>query len=170
MNRSSKYQVIISGDRKEYEIDPRFSSIAETLQEMIWVNDVKTYYCWIHQEPTFHLIRNQFSFQNRREFSGEQTLSYKKYLSEGEIRSLSYWDYHGEKIHGLMIYGRWDEMWESVKSKDLFVVTKGLIDYLSENKLTEYHEETIKELQQLNLVAKFCQSFDYEILFFDPDV
>ena len=170
MNRAEIYQVVIEGQREDYEKDPEFSSIEPFVKEFPWVNDINSTFMEIHQEPTYEMIRNQFSFERRRDMTGENKLNYDNFLSSEQIQSLSFWEYEGEKIYGLAIYGRWDDMWDSATSKDVATVTKALIDYLKQNHLISYHKETMDELQKLNKVADFASKFDYEIKFFNPNV
>jgi len=170
MNRAEIYQVVIEGQREDYKKDPEFSSIEPFVKEFPWVNDINTTFLEIHQEPTYEMIRNQFSFKRRRDMTGENKLNYDSFLSSEQIQSLSFWEYEGEKIYGLAIYGRWDDMWDSAKSKDVATITKGLIEYLNQNPLISYHEETLDELEKLNQLANFAPKFDYEIKFFNPNV
>ena len=117
MNRAEIYQVVIEGQREDYEKDPEFSSIEPFVKEFPWVNDIISTFMEIHQEPTYEMIRNQFSFERRRYITGENKLNYDNFLSSEQIQSLSFWEYEGEKIYGLAIYGRWDDMWDSATSK-----------------------------------------------------
>lgn len=170
MNRTEKYKVIIEGQRDEFMKDPEFKLIESFVKEMEWVNDINSTYMEIHQEPTFEMIRNQFSFERRRDMTGENKLTYDSFLSSEQIQSLSFWEYEGEKIFGLAIYGRWDDMWDSATSKDVATVSNGLIEYLNQNPLISFHEETVKELIQLNKLAEFASKFEFEIKFFNPNV
>ena len=170
MNRSAKYKVIIEGQLEKYNKDSDFKTIESFVKEMQWVNDINSTYYEIHQEPTYEMIRNQFSFERRRDMKGESKLTYDSFLTKDQIQSLSFWEYEGEKIYGLAIYGRWDDMWDSATAIDVITVTKGLIDYLKKNPLISYQEETLDELEKLNQLAKFASKFDYEIKFFNPNV
>ena len=170
MNRTEVYQVVIEGQFDEYKNDVDFNIIKSFVKEMPWVNDINSTYMEIHQEPTYEMIRNQFSFENRRDMSGENKLAYDSFLSSEQIQSLSFWEYEGEKIYGLAIYGRWDDMWDSATSKDVATVTNALPEYLKQNPLISFHEETMDELGKLNQLANFASKFNYEIKFFNPNV
>lgn len=170
MNRAETYKVVIEGQLEEYKNDIDFKNIESFLKEMPWVNDIKSTFFEIHQEPTYEMIRNQFSFDRRRDMAGENKLTYDSFLTKEQIQSLSFWEYEGEKIYGLAIYGRWDDMWDSATSKDVATVTKGLIEYLTKNPLISYQEETLDELEKLNQLANFASKFEYEIKFFNPNV
>ena len=102
--------------------------------------------------------------------TGENKLTYGSFLTEEQIQSLSDWEYEGEKIYGLAIYGRWDDMWDSATSKDVATVTKGLLEYIKENPLISFQEETLDELEKLNQLANFASKYEYEIKFFNPNV
>jgi len=169
MNRTEIYKVIIEGQREDYKSDSAFKQVKPFMKKMTWVNDIETYSLEIHQVPTYEMIRNQFSFEQKRDMTGENKLTYDHYLSTDQIKSLSFWEYEGEKIYGLAIYGRWDDMWDSAKSEDVITITNGLIEYLNKHKLISYHDETIEELTNLNSIAKFASKFSYEIKFFNPN-
>ena len=169
MDSRYKYKVIIKGDSKNFEKDEDFKLISNFLTQINWIDDVPTYYLEIHQDPTFNLINNQFSFDLNRGMNGKYKVPYDSYLTNSQIRSLYYWEYEKEKIHSLLINDRHDDMWESCLSKDLFLITTDLLEYLSKNNLMEFHNETILELQKLKGMSKFSMKFEYEILFFDPD-
>lgn len=170
MNREEKYKVIIEGQHDEYKKDPDFKTIESFVKGISWVNDINSTYYEIHQKPTYEMIRNQFSFERRRDMTGENKLKYDSFLTKDQIQTLSFWEYEGEKIYGLAIYGRWDDMWDSATAKDVLTVTKGLIEYLKVNPLISYQEETLGELEKLNQIANFASKFGYEIKFFNPNV
>lgn len=170
MNQSQVYKVVIEGQKSSYTSDPEFEPLMSFMEEMNWVNDIETYQFEIHSEPTYEMIKNQFSFNERRDMTGEYPISYDKFLTEAQIQSLNYWEYLEEKIYGLVIYGRWDDMWDSARAKDVSTVTEGLLAYLNEHELISFHEETVEELRKLNAVAKFADKYEFELKFFNPNV
>ena len=102
-------------------------------------------------EPTYLLLSNSFSFERNVEETFEGKIAYSKYLTSNEIKTLSYFDYSGEKIHRLFEFDGGD--FEKIKPSDLQLVTSRLLLYLEENKLKYEHEKTIVELQILNTLA-----------------
>ncbi len=165
--------VIIEGHRSQYENDPEFKNLITHLNPTKWMDNMETYCFQINYQPTFELIRNQFSFDRERTLSGDYVIPYNFYLSSDKIKSLNYWEYEGEKIFGLEIirqdkYG-YTEDWHSAKSQDLATITTGLIEYLSAHKLVLNHDIAFREIQILNLVSLFSLKFNYEIKFFTPD-
>jgi hypothetical protein len=160
----------IDANREDYSTKPNFGSLKGILEEDDWIDNLKTFSLKIHIEPTYRLVNNQFCFETNREYSGENRLSFKKYLADAQIQSLNYWEYEGEKIYSSKIIDRWDVSWEVSKSHDIWLVTKELINYLERNPLKEFQQETIEELKKLNSTSGFCKEYNYELIFFDPDI
>jgi len=170
MNRSEKYRVYIDSNRNVYEKLSGFETISSFMTETIWIDDLPTHFFEIHQEPTFKLIHNQFSFESNRSHTDEGKLSIDKFLEPEKIRTLEFWEYEGEKIYSPVIYGRWDDMWESAKSKAVLTIVSGLLDYFQSNEISAYHEETMIELQKVKTIATFCLQLECELKFFNPNV
>lgn len=166
MNRYEMFKVIIDGNPIDYENDNNFKKLHDFLTKIDWQNEQQAYGCSIHFYPTYNLISNQFSFENQNNdsYSDNGTISYDKFLSEEEIKSLSYYDYAGEKLYRLAIQDRPSSDWEHIKPKNLCLITKRLIDYLNENNLTEFHNETLNELKKLYQISEFCLLKNYEII------
>jgi hypothetical protein len=120
MNRHEKFRVIINADRKEYEKSRHFKKISNLVEPTIWGEDLKTFEMQIHFYPTYNLLENQFSFKSDDFDSYNGKIPYQEYLSKRQIKSLSYYDYAGEKIYRLAIQ---DESistdWDSIDPKKL---------------------------------------------------
>ncbi|MBP6235781.1 MAG: hypothetical protein KA536_06555 [Saprospiraceae bacterium] len=173
MESNFSMTVIIEGHKSEFENDPDFQNINSQLNRINWLDNMETYCFEINYQPTFELIRNQFSFETKRNLSTEFNIPYNFYLSSEKIKSLSYWEYEGEKIYGLTIlrtdnYG-YEEDWYSARSQDLVTITTGLLEYLLDHKLLFEHDLAYREIQLLNLVSLFSFKFNYEIKFYTPD-
>jgi hypothetical protein len=166
MNRN-QIVVYIDANRDEYSTKPNFDSLRDIIQEDEWVDDLKTFSFKIHSDPSFTLVNNQFCFETNRECIGDNCISFKKFLTDEQIQTLNYWEYEGEKIYSSKIIDRWDVDWIISKSHDIWLVSKELIEYLNNNPLQEFHDETIEELSILNRVSEFCKDYEYEMIFVD---
>lgn len=91
-------------------------------------------------------------------------------LTEAEIKTLSYFDYMGEKIYGILNQEE-NFIYENdcgiCNSSDLFLFTQKLLIYLSENELLANHERTVIELEQLNMLSKIAAKYGSKIYFLD---
>jgi hypothetical protein len=132
-------------------------------ENIFWDNSQMIFYSF-SLEPTYLLLSNSFSFDRNVEETTEGKIAYSKYLTSNEIKTLSYFDYSGEKIHRLIKFDGDD--FEKIKPNDLQLVTSKLLIYLDENKLKYEHEKTIAELNILNKLANiFLNSENYFLVF-----
>jgi len=169
MNRNIKIKVILNADKSEYESQQNFEKVSGLLEPTIWINDENTFEYEIHFEPTYNLLLTQFSFDSTYVENRPNRISYKSYLTDDEIKSLSIFDYAGEKIYRLALQDNSDREWDVTKPEQLHLVTTKLHDYLSQNQLIEYQDETLQELKDLIEISNFCNQCGIEVLFFDPD-
>ena len=173
MNRFEMISIIIDARKTEYENSDEFKEITH-LFHPISINkgddEIETFATKIHFYPTYSIINNGFSFEDEQyNKTGELKVSYNSYLSDDEIKSLSYFDYSRTKIYRLHIQGVGAPYfdWERTDAKNLFLITTKLIDYLKENPLTDHNNDTIEELDKIKIISSFCMKRDYEVLFFE---
>ncbi len=106
----------------------------------------------IKREPTYLLLKNQFSFQRNIEDDFEGCMPFSKFLNENEIKSLSYFDYSNEKIYRLSHLNSFE--FEQMNPNDLFLISEKLIEYLKINPLISRNDEALNELKKINRLAK----------------
>lgn len=166
MNRHEKVEVIINANSDSYADNENFNSISQFMSKLEWIDGIDTYAFEIHFYPTYNLLDNNYSFENEYHSSTSNgKMPYEKYLTNEEIKSLSYFDYFGEKIYRLSIQDRPNYDWDYLRPTNLKLICVKLINYLKVNNLTNYNEETISELSKLVKVAEFCELKELEIIF-----
>jgi len=131
---------------------------------------MQTFMTIIHNKPTFDIIRSSHRDPNNYGTQKNEDKFYdlSSFMSELEIKSLSVYQYLEDKIYGLVKQD--DEVEDDLdfcEPKDLYLVTKNLIEYLAENELLSHHDETLLELNQLNTMANIAKNYNVEIAFFD---
>jgi len=166
MNRYEKVSIIIDADKKDYESLDEFKKISNFLEEYEF-NDKQTFSMEIFWYPTYNLLNNEFSFENMISEQKNNKIPYQEYLTESQIKSLSYYDYGGEKIYRLAIQRQEILDWDCINPENLELITKELINYLDQNNLTEFHNETLDELRKLNELSLFCKMIKCEIILFE---
>ncbi|MCL5246926.1 hypothetical protein M4I21_13975 [Cellulophaga sp. 20_2_10] len=170
MNRYEKFLVIIDTEKAEYESKPEFKEVSSFLKPNEWGDNVETYQMEIFYYPTYNLLNNQFSFGENISEKDDNKIPYEQYLSESEIKSLSFYDYAGDKLYRFAIQKEEMLDWDCINPENLLLITSNLLEYLKQNNLTDYHNETIEELEKLNKLSKFCKSINSEIILFNPDM
>ncbi|UKN03447.1 hypothetical protein K6119_07965 [Paracrocinitomix mangrovi] len=162
-----KMVFVINSSKSNYENSPEFASISSYIKPTMWHadGDIETF-CTEISYSTFKLLDNQFSFDFDRSAKQEGKVSYKEFLNENEIQSLSYFDYGGEKIYRLLLH---DMDWYKVKSKDLKLICDKLQNYLASHQILHSTEVITEDLDKLSAIAEFCSSNNLNLSVFDPN-
>jgi len=174
MNRIEKVSILIDDEIGKYELDVEYQTLLEDFPEITTykypVNketiEIELHTSEIHFYPTYFLLDNGYCFEDSQySESGEFKVPYDKFLNATEIKSLSFFDYSGEKIYRLHIQENSDYDWERTKANNLLLISTKLIEYLNSNPLTKYNEETLRELKFINSLSKICLKHGSEMLF-----
>lgn len=172
MRRQKERYLIVDSSKNNYESGLGFEKVKEILKPSTWgyPNEFETYHFKVSW-ATFKLLDNQFSFEadkikSNKAASNDGRISYKKYLTEQEIRSINFFDYSGEKIFRLL---ELEEDWDRVRSKDLRLVSNRLIKYLNKYELMNNREDVTAELGYLEMMGKFFSRRGIDFILFDPD-
>lgn len=135
------------------------------------IEDFKTYKFHIHYEPLYKIITSNYRIPDEYNFNGrkEEIEKIERYIPESTIETLSYFEYVGEKIHSCKKQGEghWNDDLDTSESSDIFKLMTGLDNYLTKNKLEEYHDETKNETENLKFMADIAQKYNLEIRFYD---
>lgn len=169
MNRYEKFLVVIDQDKIKYENNSEFEKVSSFLESNDWADNIKTFQMEIFYYPTYNLLNNQFSFRENISEKDDNKIPYEKYLSESQIKSLSFFEYGGDKLYRFAIQKKETLDWDCINPENLLLITSNLLEYLKQNNLSDYHNETIEELEKLNKLSEFCKSINSEIILFNPD-
>jgi hypothetical protein len=148
-------------------------TILKDFFESIDINGYSTFACEIRSEPTFIMLSTKFRIpdlwgNNKTHFEDELLLS--NFMTIDEVKTLNYFEYGEEHIHGVINQEKTltaGEPFDVASSFDLSKVSNALLQYLNKNSLlSSLNKEDIEEeLKKVNLLSELALKHNLDIYF-----
>lgn len=172
MNLSElKYKVFIHGDCENI-CEKDDLDILSKYFEPFDFDDLKTFNTVISFEPTHQSITNRFyalNLNNENETRKIDGTPLSDFMTVEEIKTIDYFDYAGEHIHGIIHNeksGKMDWIFEVSNPRDVILVAEKYKNYLIKQSSLNNLEAVLDELKGLIKIAEIAKKYNKELWFF----
>jgi hypothetical protein len=174
--KDEKIKLFIHADCDKTFNDKELSILKDNFENLD-INGYSTFACEIIGEPSFIMLTTKFRIpdlwgNNKTHFEDELLLS--SFMTIDEVKTLNYFEYGEEHIHGVVNQEKTlnaGEPFDVASSFDLLKVSDALLEYLKSNNLLSSlnKEDIIEEFKKVKLLSELALKYNLDI-FFLPDV
>lgn len=142
--------------------------LKSNFREFDW-EDQNTFYTIINYDPTLEILRKSYAIPGTYGYGPDEhqkktVYDKREYLTIEEIETFNCFNYLEDKVYWLI---NDDDDIRVVESSKLHLVTSRILKYLEDKKLVNYHDETIKEFNDLEMLSKIGAKYEANIKIFD---